>query len=87
MSLFVFQRELHSYGRSAARVHRLRRLGVRKGENDVKTKAYVLLEGAELYSIGLHTFQSIAKDAGAVYKVKGVMLVKTIHTKAKMTKK
>lgn len=32
-------------------------------------------EGAELYSIGLHTFQSIAKDAGAVYKVKGVTLV------------
>lgn len=32
-------------------------------------------EGAELYSIGLHTFQNIAKDAGAVYKVKGVTLV------------
>ena len=32
-------------------------------------------EGTELYSIGLHTFQSIAKDAGAVYKVKGVTLV------------
>ena len=32
-------------------------------------------EGAELYSIGLHTFQSIAKDEGAVYKVKGVTLV------------
>lgn len=34
-------------------------------------------EGAELYSVGLHTFQNWAKDAGAVYKIKGVALVNT----------
>ena len=26
-------------------------------------------EGARLYSMGLHTFQQLAKDAGAVYHV------------------
>ena len=31
-------------------------------------------EGAVLYSVGLHTFQQIAKDAGAVYRVKRVVL-------------
>ena len=25
-------------------------------------------EGAKLYSMGLHTFQNLAKDAGAVYR-------------------
>ena len=25
-------------------------------------------EGAQLYSMGLHTFQQLAKDAGAVYR-------------------
>lgn len=32
-------------------------------------------EGAKLYSMGLHTFQNPAKDAGAVYKIKGIVLV------------
>lgn len=32
-------------------------------------------EGAALYSLGLHTFQEIAKEAGAVYKVKRCVLV------------
>lgn len=32
-------------------------------------------EGAQLYSMGLHTFQQLAKDAGAVYKVKRIVLV------------
>ena len=32
-------------------------------------------EGARLYSMGLHTFQQFAKDAGAVYHVKRVVLV------------
>ena len=34
-------------------------------------------EGAELYSVGLHTFQKIAKDAKAVYKVGTIVLVDT----------
>ena len=32
-------------------------------------------EGAKLYSMGLHTFQNLAKDAGAVYRIKGIVLV------------
>lgn len=32
-------------------------------------------EGAALYSLGLHTFQEIAKEANAVYKVKRCVLV------------
>lgn len=34
-------------------------------------------EGAQLYSLGLHTFQEIAKEANAVYKVKRCVLVNT----------
>ncbi len=41
-----------------------------------KRKKYVrYAEGAELFSMGLHSFQSLAKDAGAVRKVKGCVLV------------
>ena len=32
-------------------------------------------EGVALYSLGLHTFQEIAKEANAVYKVKRCVLV------------
>lgn len=32
-------------------------------------------EGAQLYSMGLHTFQNLAKDAGAIYRIKRVVLV------------
>ena len=32
-------------------------------------------EGKILYSMGLHSFQKLAKEAGAVYRVKGVVLV------------
>ena len=34
-------------------------------------------EGAKIYSMGLHTFQDLAKDAGAVYRIKGIVLVNT----------
>lgn len=34
-------------------------------------------EGAALYSLGLHTFQEVAKEANAVYKVKRCVLVNT----------
>ena len=34
-------------------------------------------EGAQLYSLGLHTFQEIAKEANAVYRVKRCILVNT----------
>ena len=41
-----------------------------------KKKKYVrYAEGAELFSMGLHSFQSLAKDAGALRKVKGCVLV------------
>lgn len=32
-------------------------------------------EGAELYSVGLHTIEQLAKDAKAVYHVKGIVLI------------
>lgn len=34
-------------------------------------------EGAKLYSMGLHTFQKYAKDAGACYKIGNIVLVNT----------
>ena len=34
-------------------------------------------EGAKMYSMGLHTFQELAKDAGAIYRVKRIVLVNT----------
>ncbi len=34
-------------------------------------------EGAALYSMRLHSFQDLAKDAGAVYRVKRMVLVNT----------
>lgn len=40
-----------------------------------KKKFVRYAEGAQLYSLGLHTFQEIAKEANAVYKVKRCVLV------------
>ena len=34
-------------------------------------------EGAKLYSMGFHTFQDLAKEAGAIYHVKRIVLVNT----------
>lgn len=34
-------------------------------------------EGAKMYSMGLHSFQELAKDAGAIYRIKRVVLVNT----------
>ena len=34
-------------------------------------------EGAKLYSMGLHSFQDLAREAEAVYHVKRVVLVNT----------
>lgn len=46
---------------------------VKKGK-----KKYVRYqEGAELYSVGLHTFEKLAKDARATRKVRGVVLCNT----------
>ena len=35
-------------------------------------------EGAKLYSMGLHTFQDLAKEAGAIYHVKRISLGQSI---------
>lgn len=41
-----------------------------------KRKKYVRYEeGAQLYSMGLHTFQQLAKEAGAIYHIKRIVLV------------
>ena len=42
-----------------------------------KKKFVRYAEGAQLYSLGIHTFQEIAKEANAVYKVKRCVLVNT----------
>ena len=42
-----------------------------------KKKFVRYAEGAQLYSLGLHTFQEIAKKANAVYRVKRCILVNT----------
>lgn len=34
-------------------------------------------EGAVLYSMGIHSFMDLAKEAGATYHVKGIVLVNT----------
>ena len=46
--------------------------------NEVKItdKKYVRYkEGAERYSMGLHTFQELAKEANAIYRVRKIVLV------------
>ena len=43
----------------------------------MKVKKYITAEGAALYSLGLHTFQEIAKEANVVYKVTRCVLVNT----------
>ncbi len=41
-----------------------------------KKKKYIRnQEGAELYSMGLHTFEQIAKEVGAIYKIRRLVLV------------
>lgn len=41
------------------------------------TKKYVrYAEGAEMYSMGIQSFMKLAKEAHAVYKVRGIALVK-----------
>ena len=42
-----------------------------------KKKFVRYAEGAKLYSLGLHTFQEIAKEANADYRVKRCILVNT----------
>ena len=42
-----------------------------------RKKFVTLREGADLYSIGLHSFRDLAHDAGAIYKVKRRILVNT----------
>ena len=34
-------------------------------------------EGAVMYSMGIHSFMDLAKEAGATYHVKGIVLVNT----------
>ena len=50
---------------------------MQKGNQKTKqAKRYVRYkEGAEMYSMGLNKFQTIAKDAGAVLKIDRLVLV------------
>lgn len=43
-----------------------------------RKKKYVRVdEGAALYSMGTHSFRELARDAKAVVKVKGILLINT----------
>jgi len=43
-----------------------------------KSKKFVrYAEGADLYSMGIQSFMRIAKEAKAVYKIRGIALVNT----------
>ena len=44
-----------------------------------KKKFVRYAEGAALYSLGLHTFQEVAKEANAVYKVKRCVQIGRAH--------
>jgi len=47
-------------------------------EPEKKIKKYVRYsDGAELYSMGIQSFMRIAKEAKAVYKIRGIALVNT----------
>ena len=41
----------------------------------IKKKFVRYDEGAQLFSMGIHTFEKIAKDAGAIYRVNKLVLV------------
>lgn len=46
-------------------------------KNNEKEKKYVRYqEGADMYSMSVRKFQDLAKDAGAIYKVGKMALVK-----------
>lgn len=51
-------------------IENIRELVVGKGKKYVRSE-----EGAELFSVGRHTFQKWAKQANAIYKINGVVLV------------
>ena len=36
-----------------------------------------LKEGAALYSMGINSFRELAKDAGAIYHIKKIVLINT----------
>lgn len=48
-------------------------------KNNEKEKKYVRYqEGADMYSMSVRKFQDLAKDAGAIYKVGKMALVKVV---------
>lgn len=47
-------------------------------------KFYKAAEGTALYSMGIHTFERIAKDAKAKYKIQKVMLLELEKLKERM---
>lgn len=50
---------------------------LRRMTNMMSKKFVRYKEGAERYSMGLHSFIDIAKEAGATYHVKSMVLVNT----------
>ena len=48
---------------------------VKEKMTDCKKKFVRYKEGAEIYSIGLTKFRNLAKEAQAIYKIDGMVLV------------
>lgn len=48
---------------------------IEKLVRDRRKKFVCYEEGAKLYSMGIHSFEQLAKDAKAVYHVKRIVLV------------
>lgn len=66
----LLEREIMAYSRaSVPELENLLKYG--------KKKFVRYDEGAKLYSMGLHSFQELAKEANAVYHVKRIVLVNT----------
>ena len=46
-------------------------------ESLLKKKFVRVKEGAVIYSLGQHTFRKIAEEAGACYRLGGILLINT----------
>lgn len=57
-------------GRREIPIERLEKLITDGGKKFISYK-----EGAELLSLGLHSFEDLAKDAKAVYKIRGRSMI------------
>lgn len=47
-------------------------------KKDIKNKKYIRYkDGAEMYSMSVTSFSKLAREAGAIYKIRNIVLVNT----------